>query len=224
MKSNWNNNKILALENKAGEVVFWKELVFQAVEFFEDTISSPSSSGHFDLNSIHCPVIPQHLVSILEEPINPAVILKNLKSMKMNKAPGSDGFIVKFFLETWEIVGDDFCKAILYFFNNQEMYPGINATSIALIPKVPNPIHMKDFRSISLCSIAYKCIAKILGNRLKIVLPHIINVAQSAFVRGRSITNNILMAQELLQGYGRETESAKCALKIDLHKAFDSIS
>ncbi|KAL8116943.1 hypothetical protein AgCh_023212 [Apium graveolens] len=48
-------------------------------------------------------------------------------------------------------------------------------------------------------------------------------MAQSAFVKGRSITDNILMAQELFRGYNRESGTAKCALKFDLHKAFDSI-
>lgn len=83
---------------------------------------------------------------------------------------------------------------------------------------------MKDFRPISLCFIAYKCIAKILASRLKHVIPHVIDIAQSAFIKGRSITDNILIAQELFRGYGRANGSAKCALKIDLHKAFDSIS
>lgn len=87
------------------------------------------------------------------------------------------------------------------------MYPGINATFITLILKVPNPTNMKDFRLISLFSVAYKCIAKILGNRLKIVMPHITNVAQSAFVRGRSITDNVLLAHEIFRGYNSETGS-----------------
>lgn len=69
---------------------------------------------------------------------------------------------------------------------------------------------MKDFRLISLCTISYKCIAKIL-------------VAQSDFVLGRNISGNILMAQKLFRGYTRDT-CAKLAFKVDLHKAFDSLS
>lgn len=113
----------MALENKDDEIVFGQDLVSQvAVEFFEDTIGSPSTSGHCDLNTIQCPVISQHLASILEEQINPEIILKTLKSMIKNKALGPDGFTFEFFLETWETVGYDFYKAILHFFNNQEMY------------------------------------------------------------------------------------------------------
>ena len=62
------------------------------------------------------------------------------------------------------------------------------------------------------------------GNKIKKYLPCIIEKNQNAFIGGRSITNNILMAQELVRGYGRTTLSLRCAIKIDLQKAFDSLS
>lgn len=54
-------------------------------------------------------------------------------------------------------------------------------------------------------------------------MPSIIDISQSAFIPGRTISDNILMAQELFRGYHRDTGLSKCALKLDLHKAFDSI-
>ena len=63
-----------------------------------------------------------------------------------------------------------------------------------------------------------------MANRMKKFLPAIIEKNQSAFIRGRSITDNILMAQELVRGYGKTTLSPRCAIKIDLQKAFDSLS
>lgn len=50
-----------------------------------------------------------------------------------------------------------------------------------------------------------------------------VDISQSAFIPGRSISDNILLARELFRGYKRDMGVAKCALKIDLHKAFDSI-
>ena len=55
-------------------------------------------------------------------------------------------------------------------------------------------------------------------------LPDIIGKNQSAFTAGRSISNNILMAQKLVKGYGRAIVSPRYAIKIDLQKAFDSLS
>ncbi|XP_039012082.1 uncharacterized protein LOC120141215 [Hibiscus syriacus] len=51
----------------------------------------------------------------------------------------------------------------------------------------------------------------------------IISSSQSAFIPGRSIVDNTLMVQELLCGYRRRSLYPRCSLKIDLHKAFDSI-
>ncbi|XP_074327862.1 uncharacterized protein LOC141665780 [Apium graveolens] len=63
----------------------------------------------------------------------------------------------------------------------------------------------------------------ITASRLKKIMPTLVDISQSAFIPGRSIFDNILLAQELFRGYERETGVPKCALKIDLHKAFDSV-
>lgn len=118
--------------------------------------------------------------------------------MKKNKSPGSDGFNVNFFLHSWNIVGTDFIKAVQSFFASGCMLKESNATAIALIPKVTNPSSMSDFRPISCCNTIYKCISKILAARLKLTLPGLVSKSQAAFVPGRKIGDNILLAQELL--------------------------
>ncbi|XP_039058912.1 uncharacterized protein LOC120202566 [Hibiscus syriacus] len=70
----------------------------------------------------------------------------------------------------------------------------------------------------------YKTISKILVNRITLLLLDLISLNQTAFVRGRSIIDNTLLAQELVKGYGRKNISPRCALKIDLQKAFDSLN
>ncbi|XP_074351776.1 uncharacterized protein LOC141690920 [Apium graveolens] len=61
-----------------------------------------------------------------------------------------------------------------------------------------------------------------LAPRLKLILPFLVDIAQSAFIPGRFISYNILLAQELFLGYERETSTPKWEKKIDLPKAFDS--
>ncbi|KAL4573633.1 hypothetical protein LXL04_020447 [Taraxacum kok-saghyz] len=65
------------------------------------------------------------------------------------------------------------------------MTVGCNPSFIALIPKVPDAKFVKDFRPISLIDCQYKIIAKILANRLKMVIGDLVSTTQSAFVAGR---------------------------------------
>ena len=85
---------------------------------------------------------------------------------------------------------------------------------------------MKDPRPIALCNVVYKIMAKVLANRLKWILPLLIFNAQSAFVHGRSICDNILAAFEVIHYMKRKTKGKKgsVALKLDISKAYDRIS
>jgi hypothetical protein len=100
----------------------------------------------------------------------------------------------------------------------------INCTHIALIPKINAPLTPKDYRPISLCNAAYKIIAKSLADRIKNHLPHIIHPSQSAFVHGRYIASNIIIAQEIIHSFNLKSWNQKAFfLKLDLAKALDGI-
>ena len=75
----------------------------------------------------------------------------------------------------------------------------LNNTLIFLIPKCENPSSMKELRLISLCNVLHKLVAKVLVNRMEDVLCRLISPSQAAFVPGRSIMDNILLAREVLQ-------------------------
>lgn len=101
----------------------------------------------------------------------------------------------------------------------------LNETNIVLIPKVDSPSPMRDLRPISLCNVLYKIVAKVLANRLKKLLPKCISEEQSAFVEGRSILDNVLIAFEIIHHMKCKTKGARgeVALKIDISKAYDRV-
>ncbi|CAH1428815.1 unnamed protein product [Lactuca virosa] len=141
-----------------------------------------------------------------------------------DKAPGPDGYSAKFFKVAWEIVGDDFRKAVKEFFCKKKILKEINATAIALVPKVQTPGKVSDYRPIACCNVVYKCISKIIVNRIRDLLGILVSDNQSAFIPGRSILDNILLSQELVRGYHIKRGYARCALKVDIQKAYDTVN
>ncbi|GJV60166.1 RNA-directed DNA polymerase, eukaryota, reverse transcriptase zinc-binding domain protein [Tanacetum coccineum] len=113
-----------------------------------------------------------------------------------SKAPGPDGFTARFYNSAWSIIGKDICKAVQEVFITGKLLDKVNATLISLVPKVQNPVKVSEFRPIACCNVMYKCISKIITNRLKEVLGNLIHESQSAFIASRQITDNILLAQE----------------------------
>ena len=100
-----------------------------------------------------------------------------------NTAPRMDGFIDGFFKRAWGIVGTNVCTVVLQFFHNGKFLRQLNSTLITLIPKKLSATCVIDFRPIALCNVLYKIIAKVLANRLQLILPDLVSMSQNAFIR-----------------------------------------
>ncbi|KAJ9536012.1 hypothetical protein OSB04_un000818 [Centaurea solstitialis] len=156
-------------------------------------------------------------------PIEDADIRNAMFSIGNEKAPGSDGYSARFFKAAWSVLGEDVSTAIHNFFYRSTLDKELNHTLLCLLPKTPNSSSVTDFRPISCCNVLYKCISKILVNRIKPYLDGLVSRSQSAFIPGRRIVDNILMAHELVVGYHLHAGPPRCAFKIDIRKAYDMI-
>lgn len=150
-------------------------------------------------------------------------ITKVLFAMPNEKSPGPDGYTIEFYKAAWTVIGTEFILAIQSFFAKGFLPKGVNTTILALIPKTTGARTMKDYRPISCCNVFYKVISKIIANRLKRLLPDFISLNQSAFVQDRLLIENLLLATELVKDYHKDSISRRCAIKIDISKAFDSV-
>lgn len=154
-----------------------------------------------------------------------AEIRAALFSIHPDKAPGPDGFSASFFQSNWDITGPAMISEIQCFFRNGSLPQSINSTHIRLIPKIPSPISVADYRPIALCNVYYKVISKLLSLRLKPMLHYTISENQSAFIPGRAISDNVLITHEILH-YLKTTKSMKrgsMAVKSDMSKAYDRL-
>ena len=83
------------------------------------------------------------------------------------KAPGLDGLYACFFQKNWSLMGNEVCEVLIDILNSGVMPHDLNLTYVAFIPKTHSPTSVMEFRPISLCSILYKIISKVLANCLK---------------------------------------------------------
>lgn len=82
---------------------------------------------------------------------------------------------------------------------------------------------MRDYIPIACCNVLYKVVSKILADRPNVILHKIISVNQSAFVKGRLIMENVLLASDLVKDYHTDSVFPRCVMKIDSSKDFDSV-
>ncbi|XP_010462992.1 PREDICTED: uncharacterized protein LOC104743634 [Camelina sativa] len=130
-----------------------------------------------------------------------------------------------FYQAYWDIVGPQVVQEVTQFFDTGSLPADWNFKQIYLIPKKPNPSKMTDMLPISLCSVIYKVVSKVMCNRLKEFLPDIVSATQGAFVAGRLISDNILLAHEMLHALRTNPQCDEdfAAIKIDMSKAYDRV-
>ena len=140
------------------------------------------------------------------------------------KAPGPDGYPAMFFQTYWDILGEDIWHMLEHFFRSGYLLHKLNHTHIVLISKSSAPCTVSDYRPISLCNVAYNSFAKVLANRLRPLLPSLISPYQSAFVPKRQISDNVLIAHELLHTLKKKRgRGGLMGLKRHMSKAYDHI-
>lgn len=151
-------------------------------------------------------------------------VKKVVFDLNRGSACGPDGFSGLFFQCCWEIVREDITKLVRAFFCGHELPKYNTHTNLELLPKKGVVRNFSNLRPISLSSFTNKIISRVVHERLVVVLPKIISPTQSDFERGRSITENILLAQEIIRDIHLRSKNVNVAVKLDMDKAYDKVS
>ncbi|KAL8088979.1 hypothetical protein AgCh_038659 [Apium graveolens] len=163
--------------------------------------------------------------NLLLEDISTSKVKATLFSMYPDKPPGPDDITPGLYQKHWNIVGEDIVQIVRKFFDIAQINHHLHGTNITLIPKKKNLQFMTELRPISLCNVVYKVLSQVLENRLKSFIDLIISNTQSAFVPGRPIIDNIMVAYEVMHFMKRKTKGKQgwMDLKIDMSKAYDRV-
>ncbi|KAL0294502.1 UNVERIFIED_CONTAM: hypothetical protein Sradi_6884200 [Sesamum radiatum] len=175
------------------------------IRYYQELLGGRPRDRFIDLR--HLRPWARHIITETEAealvlPVSPDEVKQALFDIDESKAPGPDGYSAGFFKAAWPVIGGEVTRAIRDFFQTGRLLKQVNATLISLIPKV---------------------ITKILVQRMRGILDTLISPSQNAFVPGRAIGDNILLAQELFSGYNQKHLPPRCALKVDLRKAYDTV-
>jgi len=146
-------------------------------------------------------------------------------SMKPDKCAGPDGFNPGLFQKFWPTCVEELFNQCCDWLATGSFPSSLNSTNIALIPKGDSHTSMKHWRPIALCNVMYKVVAKVLANRLKVVLDKCISECQSAFVLGRSILDNVMAAIQIIHHMKTKVKGnmGEVALKLNISKTYDRI-
>ncbi|GAU36186.1 hypothetical protein TSUD_274640 [Trifolium subterraneum] len=214
--------KVTKLIADNGTEAHTQEELCEVAKSYFDILFKPRDGDHDPVLNLIQPRVTDDDNFVLTAPITKVEIQQALFQMHPDKSPGPDGFYPAFYQRFWEQCSDDIFSAASTWLERGYFPTSLNETNICLIPKCDNPTSMKDLRPISLCNVLYKVISKVLANRLKFCLEICVSQEQSAFVEGRSILDNALIATEVIHALKRKTTGSRgeLALKIDISKAW----
>jgi hypothetical protein len=218
-------NHINSLLDPSGNLVTKDEdLCEVARDYFVDIFKKQNSIIDPVINVVNQSISPEDNI-MLTEPFTMEEFKEAMFSMHPDKCPGPDGFSPSFFQQFWHLCGQYIFNESCIWLETGSFPSTLTLTNIALIPKGDSQASMKDWRPIALCNVIYKLVAKVLANRLKNILSKCISDNQSAFVPGRSILDNAMVAIEVVHHMKSKLRGkmGDVALKLDISKAYDRI-
>lgn len=208
-------NRILHIQDEAGKHYSTvKDIHSHILTYFRDLYTRKRNIIDAQLMNGIPLTVTEDINKSLTSPVTEKEIRDAVFAMNPEKTPGPDGMTAAFYRQHWEVIKPGVISYAKLFFEQSYLDPRINETHI-LIPKIENPITIKDYRPISLANVAYKIISKILAERMKPWLHNVITENQSAFIPGRLITDNVLISHELMHSlHTKNLKNKFMALKL----------
>ena len=223
----FSNRLIASLEDDSGKIITdQNEIIGRLVEYYRAMFKErPNKELETEdiLKDIDVKQISDNEKTDLESVISLEEYESALKRMPKNKSPGSDGFSVEFFQHFWNDLKIFFVQMVNESIEAGTLPMTLREGILTLLPKPNRPrSEIKSYRPITLLNVSYKIIASAIANRIKQVLPTVIDRDQTGFMKDRFIGDNTRLTYDLIQELKKEDRRA-LFLSLDIEDAFNAV-
>ena len=220
------NNSIKEIETDDGKLLTKTEDILDEIQNFYKNLYSCTKNEESKMKEIGKFItskVSDEDKDFCDNQITLEEIFKSLNGMSKNKSPGSDGLTVSFYLKFFHLFGGIFQK-IFKEINEKKIMPrSMRLGLITLIYKKKGKRNkISNYRPISLLNVDYKILARIMANRLKVVLPNIISPNQTCCILGRDIADTTASLRDIIELIEKD-DLEGYLIKIDQEKAFDRV-
>ena len=213
-----NEKEIISPEDINNEIYnFFKNL------FTEKILTSKEKVDTF-LNKMSLPKLDNQKALSCERPITETKLLNALKSMSNDKSSGNDGLTKEFYETFWNEIKNPLIFSIQRSFEVDQLTISQRQAIIKLIEKKERDKRLiKNLRPIALLNLDMKLLSKALANRMKDVLPSLVNENQIAYVKGRFFSEGGRLISDIIESKDIFQKSGYL-FTVDIEKAFDSVN
>ncbi|XP_026444154.1 uncharacterized protein LOC113344383 [Papaver somniferum] len=133
-------------------------------------------------------------------------------------------FLKSFQRACWHIIHDDVVHAIQLCWRRRFIPKGLNSNFLVLLLKIEGAKSPNHFRPIGLSNVIFKIITKIINTRMISMMTKLITPQQVAYIKGRSIQEQIILASKMVNEMNKKRRGGNVALKLDISQAYDSVN
>jgi exonuclease III len=226
-KQNFLNKTITNLKKDTKLISDPVEILKTEKEFFEklycdDNTKYISLENFIDQSTLQ--KIDHDSKTAMDDVLCEKEILNSMKSLKNNKAPGTDGLTCEFYKFFWLDLKNLLLESYKYSLSIGELSCEQKRGIITLIPKKDKDrTNLSNWRPLTLLNTDYKILSKAIANRIKTHLKDIISEDQNGFIQGRYIGINIRKIEDILQ-FTCKNNLPGYIINLDFEKAFDTIN
>ncbi|KAL3697957.1 hypothetical protein R1sor_012033 [Riccia sorocarpa] len=228
LKAKFSRERLTVLETEDGSMTTDHKRIIGAVEAYykelytRETGTQEVEQARDEVLSYLTRRITREEDGSLHEAPTEKEIDEVVADLKAGKSPGLDGLTAETLHSCWSFVRRDCIDMVQEFWSRGALTEKTRTAVIKLLPKNEDTQLLKNWRPLSLMGITYKILAKTMANKIKNLMPKLVDNLQTGFIEGRTIASNLL-SLKLGQDWTRLSDQECVFVQLDFVKAYDRL-